>query len=525
MTYSNFASDLNDRAGQTPNSAGGYSYAVDKWTRLNRFLILGSDAGSYYITPQALTLENANAVIECLKENPTRVRDTIVEISKSGRAAKNSPAIFALAIACTPKYSGHAFGHLRAMEVISEVCRTGTHLFEFMEYVTALRGTGRGLRTALSNWYTEKSLESLQYQLVKYQQRNGWSHRDILRLAHPVPQSREISEIFHWVTNPDSPEVNVEPYDILFAFEQAKIATEALQIVDLIQKFSLPWEAIPTQWLKDPNVRMTLLEKMPIMAMIRQLGIYSSLGLTEMQSRGEELILASLNNAENISRSRIHPFQILLALQTYSQGHGERGSNTWRTNARIAQALEEAFYKSFANVKASGKRILLGIDISGSMRSNVISGLSEMPATWAAAAQTLVTVNAEPFVDVVAFDTHAYPRVINKRSTILATMKEFAPQGGTDCGSVIQYAQDNNLVYDAFVIFTDGETWANNSNPYNRFKAYQYGVNNAAKLITVAMVGNRYSLSPANDDASVFDCVGFDATTPQLISEFLAGHF
>ena len=33
---------------QVPNSAGGHSYPVDDMTRLRRFLILGSEGGSYY---------------------------------------------------------------------------------------------------------------------------------------------------------------------------------------------------------------------------------------------------------------------------------------------------------------------------------------------------------------------------------------------------------------------------------------------------------------------------------------------
>ena len=31
------------------NSAGGYSFAVDKWTGLQRFLILGAEGGTYYL--------------------------------------------------------------------------------------------------------------------------------------------------------------------------------------------------------------------------------------------------------------------------------------------------------------------------------------------------------------------------------------------------------------------------------------------------------------------------------------------
>src|ERR1044071_7601457 len=32
---------------QVPNSAGGYAWPVDKWTRFDRFLIFGSERGTY----------------------------------------------------------------------------------------------------------------------------------------------------------------------------------------------------------------------------------------------------------------------------------------------------------------------------------------------------------------------------------------------------------------------------------------------------------------------------------------------
>ena len=34
---------------QVRNSGGGYSWEVDDWTRLDRFLILGAEGGTYYI--------------------------------------------------------------------------------------------------------------------------------------------------------------------------------------------------------------------------------------------------------------------------------------------------------------------------------------------------------------------------------------------------------------------------------------------------------------------------------------------
>ncbi|MEZ5361413.1 MAG: hypothetical protein R2748_03475 [Bryobacterales bacterium] len=44
------------------NSNGGHVFPVDDWTRLERFLILGAEGGSFYASERALALENAQAV-------------------------------------------------------------------------------------------------------------------------------------------------------------------------------------------------------------------------------------------------------------------------------------------------------------------------------------------------------------------------------------------------------------------------------------------------------------------------------
>ena len=64
--------------GQAPNSAGGFAWAVDDWTRLRRFLVLGSEGGSYYASERTLTRENAQAVERCVREDGLRAVAEIV---------------------------------------------------------------------------------------------------------------------------------------------------------------------------------------------------------------------------------------------------------------------------------------------------------------------------------------------------------------------------------------------------------------------------------------------------------------
>src|SRR5213592_2557103 len=73
---------------QVRNSGGGYSWAVDDWTRLDRFLILGAEGGTYYTTERDLVKQNHDAIIRCIRADGVR-------------APKNDPAIFALALVVT----------------------------------------------------------------------------------------------------------------------------------------------------------------------------------------------------------------------------------------------------------------------------------------------------------------------------------------------------------------------------------------------------------------------------------------
>ena len=50
---------------QVPNSAGGYAWQLDDWSRLDRFLVLGCEGGTFYVDERELTIENAHVVARC----------------------------------------------------------------------------------------------------------------------------------------------------------------------------------------------------------------------------------------------------------------------------------------------------------------------------------------------------------------------------------------------------------------------------------------------------------------------------
>jgi 60 kDa SS-A/Ro ribonucleoprotein len=529
---------------QVANSSGGFSFPVDDWTRLDRFLVLGAEGGSYYATERTLTQENAAAVSRCLTADGLRTVARIVEISECGRAPKNDPAIFALALAASYQQSTET--RQAALAAMPRVCRTGTMLFQFNEAVEQLRGHGRALNRAIARWYLHKSPRDLAYQCVKYQRRNGWSHRDLLRLAKPKATGAH-QEIFHWIAK-GWPGVGADPHtnadlNPIWAMEKAKRATGKDEICRLIRDFDLVRECIPTRWLTEAAVWEALLEKMPLTAMIRNLATMTRVGLLTPMAAAVSMVVERLDSDEHLRKARIHPIAILAALWTYKAGRGERGRNVWAPVAQVIDALDTAFYRAFDNIEPTGKRWLLALDVSGSMSGGAIAGVPGLTPRVGSCAMALITAATESLYSFVAFTSGGWqcraagkgqwasmgytngltPFDISPRERLddVGARTAALPMGGTDCALPMLYATERKIAVDVFAVYTDSETWAGDIHPVQALRDYRQRTGIGAKLIVVGMVSNGFSIADP-DDGGMLDVVGFDTSTPAVMADFVA---
>ena len=114
-----------------------------------------------------------------------------------------------------------------AYRAVPKVARIGTHIFHLTEYVNTLRGWSAGLRRAISAWYLNQDPSDLAYQIVKYQSRDGWNHRDVMRLAHPPTKSTERAKVFDWTAKGKTEWADSEgkALEFLMAFERLSKAT------------------------------------------------------------------------------------------------------------------------------------------------------------------------------------------------------------------------------------------------------------------------------------------------------------
>jgi 60 kDa SS-A/Ro ribonucleoprotein len=468
-----------------PNDGGGYSFAVDPFTRLERFLILGCEGGHFQVGEQKLTVDNASCVFECARQDTARTITLIVEISEGGRAPKNDPAVFALALLASMKepftFAGKPMPDNtiaeQALAVLPRVCRIYTHLADFLQNVRQFRGFGPSLKKAIQRWYNDKPVKDLAFQMTKYQNRNGYTQRDVLRLAKPKTFETDRNLLYRYAVGKTTDDLVTGPsLAILSGFEAAKRATTDKQIVRLIRKYGLVREHIPTEFLNSPDVWAELLVNMPPTALIRNLGKMTSIGLLAPMSDAIATVLNKLWDDEALKKARVHPFSVLLAQTTYAAGCGVKGDLKWNPVPQITDALNDAFYASFNYVRPTGKRHYLAIDISGSMGwdSSKIAN-THITAREGAACMAMVTLRTERQSYAMAFSDRLVDLGLSKSMRLNDVVEkcENAEFGATDCSAPMRDARERNIPVDLFVVYTDNDTNSGSEHPIQSLDRYR----------------------------------------------------
>jgi 60 kDa SS-A/Ro ribonucleoprotein len=528
------------RTDEVKNNAGGFTFKVSDKDRLERFLILGTDGGTFYVNENKLTKQNAKVVSDLIASNERLVIDTLVDIATTNRAAKNSPSLYALALVLA---EGKDKDYLRATDVVNKVVRTGTHLFEFCNYIDSLGGWGRAKRSAVAGWYEGKTADQIAYQAVKYRQREGWTHRDVFRKVHPVGVDQKVG---NFILDKSEGVVDDENTRILTGFTWMQSAKSVDEVVRILNEYkNLPWETIPTQFLTDEKVWKTLFYNGALgqTALLRNVTRFAKLGaFDDLVFAGD--VANALADADRIAKGRVHPVAYANALGIYRKGTPSRPdrygysygySKDWTNNAKIAGALEAGFYESFGTIEPANKATMVALDVSGSMAGPSPAGLVGLNCREASAVMAMVTVRTEPYTMVTAFTGGGwYGRAssgealsvldISDRDSLETVVNKISGLnfGSTDCAQPMLYAKAKNLGIDTFAVYTDNETWAGSIKPFQALKQYRQSSGRDARLAVVGMAATDFTIADPSD-SGMMDFVGFDSSAPSVLADFSAG--
>ncbi len=514
------------RTDEVKNNAGGFTFKVDDLTRLERFLILGTDKGTYYVGERKLTDQNVKFVEEMIKRDERLVVDTSVDVSVNGRALKNSPALFALA-----KVMNEGSDKAYARAAVQKVARTSTHLYEYGDYIESLGGWGRAKRRSVAEWYENKSADDLAYQAVKYRQRNGWTHRDLFRLSHPTGVDQNLGNfILGKETDPD----NWDGPKVIQGFNLIQTSQSVSDVVGYLNEYkNLPWEAIPTQFLKEAKVWKTLFYNGQLrgQALIRNITRLARIGAFDDMVFTADYA-AAIADGNMIEKTRLHPINFLNAAVVYQEGQIDRNAynmwsitrkpKDWKTNGKIVDALNEGFHLAFKSVEPANKRTLVAVDVSGSMSCSAI-GL-DMSCAQVSAAVAMTVARTEPYSDIVGFSSSVVDLGISAKSSLADAMRKVSNRnfGSTDASAAMEYAIKNKIAVETFVLITDNETYGGRIKPFQALKQYREKTGIDARLAVLGVASTDFTVADPNDKGSMDFC-GFDSSAPKALADFSAG--
>jgi 60 kDa SS-A/Ro ribonucleoprotein len=327
---------------------------------------------------------------------------------------------------------------------------------------------------------------------------------------------------------------------------------------------------LPDAAMKSPEVWEAMIAHgIPITALMRNLPRMTNVfGGPGDWSR---TVASQLQDAQLLKKGRVHPVNVLVAMRTYASGHSLRGDNSWHPISMLVDALDAGFYNSFGAVEPTGKRILLGLDVSGSMTTSMLVDFDHKGRPYRlpiscreiTSALAMVLTSTEPVgnVETVVFtsggggqpqrvlvgyeqrgrlavpvyrqmggwgghsrDYAVKPFDISTRRRLDDVMRatQGLPHGGTDCALPFTWAMENNREFDAVIVLTDNESWAGPIHVHQAAQQYRNKVGHDVKLIAAAMTPTPYSVVDPKDTSGL-NISGFDSAVPQLVGDFISG--
>ncbi len=649
---------------QVLNDAGGYVWKLPTLEHVNRYLVLGGakDMGNYYRQSSDVNLECALSVLKMIRDPDAsqfvQLCALLKAVSVGGRAPKQEPVLLSLAAAIV--FAKNPAEKQIAFDTMKDCVRIPTHMFMLAGFVRDLsmskpenkgKGWGAGFRRAISQYYTSRNGRDLAFQMTKYQNREGWTHADIIRMIHidpttladdgarlmfdyvmmknarkaKVPSEKTLAalkasgkcilpnpfkaptkeEFLAKLNSIETPPIPTQKTLAQFATQTVAVAataatkslvggfvaavtsvmpsaaatskpvvaaavadsdddeegggagkkqhhhelTQLQQVAHLLKHLHAVHEAgesknvplacalirsgrlvrehIPTSLFASREIWATLLETMPLEALLRNLGKMTQNGVAGDKYKE---IVARMSDQTAILKARIHPIKVLVASKVYKNGHGDLGSLSWVPNSFISNAFTTLFRLSYGNITPTGQSIMVAVDVSGSMSSAVL-GSKVLTCRDASIAMALLYLETEKNVSVVGFSAGltdmSGPSSRNQLRRGMTIDEGLAATNGmafssTDCVLPIHHAIKHNLKFDAFIVLTDNETYAPNEHPQSALVRYRQMMGTETKLIVIGMTGNCFTIVDPTDRKTL-NLAGFDTSTPEIASMFLRG--
>ncbi|CAG2208371.1 SSA2 [Mytilus edulis] len=477
--------------------------------------------GSVYKVLGGLTIkENAACLVHMLEEK--RGKEILAEVEKYNdncTPVQKDMLLFTVAL-CMKSKDSELKQH--ANKIFLLLCKTAKELFTFIQFHKKLsgdtnsRGYGRSLRRTLNEWYNRQDPMDLAILVMKESASGGWSHANVLRLAHIKGKSEGTAIILKYLVKgmEELKKLGEQPENVQ-------------KVVDYLKTIHSIWGA--------------LVSEMSVGEVLENFNKLASVGFLEIAHDGSKKIVEMLRSEEILQKSNIQPIDVVMALSAYE--HGKAGKVTWMRNEAVIDALNFALESTMKvnesnNTKSTNKRYLIGVRVGSNTKKSTVRGTQSLPSLVAASAIAMVTARKEDKVQLVYFADKATELTLTSESSLKEISEEISKQilvsaalppvgsGDTpkqpcDLAAPIRWATENSKKIDVFINITDSLDRTGDITPSKALMQYRKEMNMPkAKLVSCGLCNANMKTADPNDPRMI-DIAGFDATVPSIINKFI----
>ena len=480
------------------NAEQAPAYALSPKQALAQYAATGCFNRTFYATAE----EQLDRVLElCEAVGPEFVAQVAI-YTRRNAFMKDMPALMcAWLSARSPRLHEAVFAKVidnaRMLRTYVQIMRSG---------VAGRKSLGTAPKRLVREWIASRDEESL----FRSSAGQSPSFGDILKMVHPKPAGGRREAFYGYMLG--RPHDAAQLPELVSRYERFK-AGETMETPDLpfMMLSALPlsrrdWATIAARasW---QTTRMNL-------NTFARHGVFAETGLAE-------IVAARLRDAGEIARTRVFPYQLLVAY-----------NNCVEEVPRIVRdALQDAMEFAVANVPVIAGKVFVCPDVSGSMKSPVTGtrqgATTAVECIHVAALVAAAILRKNPSAGILPFEQDVVRMELNPRDSILSNARMLASigGGGTNCSAPVELLNRRNARGGLVIFISDNQSWVDRGRgrgtallaAWQQFRRR----NPAAKLVCLDIQPNGTTQAAERED--ILNVGGFSDQVFEVISAFAAG--
>ncbi|MFM6906812.1 MAG: TROVE domain-containing protein [Acinetobacter tjernbergiae] len=500
------------------NEAGGRAFQLDHRQALAQLATTGTLNHTFYQNAQA-QLEQVLALTQNI--DATFIAKTAVYTRKNNHM-KDMPVLL---LAILSQLEQNLF-----KAVFPLVIDNGKQLRNFVQIMRSGAIQRKSLGSLPKKMINQWLINASDNQLLSANIGNQPSLADVLKMTHPKPKDANQDAFFAYILG--------KKYEL----EQLPLKVQVLE--KFRQDLTQDVPDLPMQLLTNLSLsaqQWAEIAKNGGWQMLRMnLNTFARHGVFEIEGMNN-VIANKLQDQDMIRKSRVLPYQLMATWAALDDAVPQV----------VRQALEQVMQAALQNVPRLTGRVVVAVDVSGSMASPVTGyrkgATSKLRCVDVASLFACALKQVNPEIEIMPFDTQLHSLNIvehesdvsllgrlkqvlsgSKTRSIFEVAKQFAALGGggTNCSIPLKRLNRDQTAVDLMIYFSDNESWADQLRTQHKTgMLYEWDILKQrcphAKLVCVDL--QPYTHTQAPERADTINIGGFSDEVFRLIDLFAQG--